>query len=176
MKSFFSFVGAVCFLGFAAWLFFMELHNLHNAEIWSPIGVGRKRSTIQRATNVLNNTAVVNVIPATTMDSDEARARLEQILNSSPRGPGGIPLPKMEQLFVDFPSVKEAYLESVRANRKLLYARYFATAQMSSSDIEKFCDIIVARERTWADLAIAAQKDGLPGLTGPYKELDKAAN
>ena len=77
---------------------------------------------------------------------------LERILREAPRAPDGTPIPRIETLFAHYPSLKDSFLKTVRADRRIAYAQFFAYHSMSEDEIARFCDIVVERERAWADL------------------------
>jgi len=153
MKSAAVFGFSVILLGGSLFLFKGKLDSLRKAraELASVPRGAPSRATFSK---------LPEPVPDAAKDRKESAEAFDRILASAPRGPNGVPLPQIEALFHYFPSLQQAFLESLRAKRQLDFGQFFASVQMSEDEIRIFGDIMNLREETWAVEAAEASAAG----------------
>lgn len=108
--------------------------------------------------------------PATVSD------RLEALKKEASKGPGGIPLVRPEDLFVDHPTLERTFLAAMRGRTRLKYGPFFAQAGLSEQEIESFCQAYADSETRWTELNKLAFQRGIPRSDPSIQDLERKSS
>jgi hypothetical protein len=111
--------------------------------------------------------------PASPAGAGELPARVREIIERAPRGPGGVPNVRPEAVFADLPAVKLAFSKAAEGQQRLGYAQFIRTVGLSPAEEQRFIEILANREAVWGDIRATATNQGLRLTDGIVAQMDE---
>ncbi|MCX6953431.1 MAG: hypothetical protein NTV51_14875 [Verrucomicrobia bacterium] len=99
--------------------------------------------------------------------------RVTELIAKAPKGPGGVPLVYIEELFADLPALKAAYSKAAAAQQRLGYGQFIRTVGLSPREEARFLEILANREAVWGDIRASATTQGLARNDPVIAQLDE---
>lgn len=104
----------------------------------------------------------------------EISDRVKTLIAQAPaKGPGGVPLVYVEDLFADVPALKAAYNKAAAAQQRLGYGQFIRTIGLSPQEEARFLEILANREAVWGDIRASATNQGLARNDPAIAQLDE---